>query len=64
MRGGGGWVGSSSKMRKGHQVKMEEEEAAGLRRADLLTAGRTSDILVQTQEAVEDLDLQGRSKPH
>lgn len=33
-------MGSFSRVRKGLQVKVEEEEAAGLRRADLWIAGR------------------------
>lgn len=43
---------------------MEEEEVAGLRRADPWTAGRTGVILGQTQPFVKDLELEGLSKPH
>lgn len=46
------------------EVRMEEEEVAGLRRADLWTAGRTGVILGQTQPFVKDLELEGLSKPH
>lgn len=46
------------------EVRMEEEEVAGLRRADPWTAGRTGVILGQTQPFVKDLELEGLSKPH